>query len=113
MDAGTKQIIENKEKKDKKYRDMIDEKSIENRILELCEKYEKAPVEAFTGENSDFYQLFMSRSWLATLLSGYIKESQQIDKEKSVKLMDALVSSDDLYETHLFNTTGKKPVRWF
>ena len=106
MDIGTKQIKENAEKREQKYRDMIDEKSIENLILDLCAGYKKAPEEAFTGENSGFYPLFMSRQWLATLLEGYIKESQPIDKEKSIKLMTALTASHDLYKTHLFNVMG-------
>jgi len=108
----TNQIIENKENRIKKYREMVSEKSIEDRILELCEEYSKAPIEAFTGANGDFYQLHMSRAWLCTLLSGYIKESQPIDKEKSVTLMMALTQSDNLYEDFIFNKTGIKPVRW-
>lgn len=112
MDTGTKQVIENANKRDSKYREMVEEKSIETRILELCDEYSNAPLEAFTEKNSQFYALFKSRMWLATLLKAYIQESQPVDKEKSLNMMDALILSDQMYEKHLLDAIGKKPDRW-
>lgn len=111
MDSGTKQMIENANKRENKYREMIDEKPIEQRIIELCEEYSRTPLEAFTEKNNQFYELFQSKIWLATLFKAYLRESQPIDKNKSVKMMDALTFSDQAHETYLFNTIGKKSVR--